>query len=99
MPMSALQGVADTAELYDSEGELLGVFVPANLNGVRKNYDDVKLTISEEEIQRRLGAKEKGYTTREIFEHLLTLTHDEPTREHLRKLIEEVKERDRCHSQ
>jgi hypothetical protein len=86
-PLHTLETLNDAAEVYTGEGKLLGVYVPANLGALRHENGDVKLTITEEELQRRLHSKEKGHTSREVFEHLLTLAKDEPTRVQLRQII------------
>jgi hypothetical protein len=46
------------------------------------------------EIERRRQAKRKGFTTKEVFEHLLSLTQDEASRSYLQKKIEILGERD-----
>jgi hypothetical protein len=46
------------------------------------------------EIERRRQAKSKGLTTKQVFEHLLSLTSDEPMRNYLQKKIEILTERD-----
>ena len=46
--------------------------------------------------ERRRQTREKGYTTKEVFEHLKSLTSDEPMRDYLQKKIDLLAERDRC---
>jgi hypothetical protein len=46
------------------------------------------------EIERRRETKRKGFTTKQVFEHLLALTQDEAGRSVLQNKIEILTERD-----
>ncbi len=95
-PMLVLSGVVEPVEIHDEEGKLLGVFVPANIEQTRKAYADFASRIDRAEIQRRKKSTQKGHTTKEVFEHLKTLTEDEAMREHLQKLIDRLAESEAC---
>src|SRR5262245_20358347 len=91
-----LADFVEIVEISDPNGKLLGVFVPANLERGKEMYALLAAQTDWAEIERRKQSKEKGRTTREVFEHLLTLATDEQDRVHLKKLIDQVAERDQC---
>ena len=61
-----LSGLVYPVELCDASGRLLGRYFPA-LDPSEYNLDP---GISEEEIERRLNANEKTYTTAEVLAYL-----------------------------
>jgi hypothetical protein len=86
-----LRQATDLTEIRDANGTVLGFFAPVS-------------------SQARLYAKPPGqcdaaapthdqgkfYTTRQVFERLLSLTKDEKMRAYLQKKIEVLVERDEC---
>jgi hypothetical protein len=64
----------------DTSGKIVGHFSPAGIDWV--------------EIQRRKDPNRRGYTTRQVFEHLMTLTQDEKELAHLQQLIDQLAETD-----
>jgi hypothetical protein len=95
-PMLVLSGVVEPVEIRDEGGKLLGVFVPANIEQTRQAYAKLASRIDRAEIERRKKLAHKGYTTKEVFEHLKALTEDEAMRLHLQKLIDQLVEREAC---
>lgn len=83
------------AEVRDPTGTVIGFFAPVRMAQAAA-YATAAARIDRAELERRKNAPGKKYTTREVFEHLLSLTTDPAEQEHLRKLIAEVAERDRC---
>jgi hypothetical protein len=90
--------LVEPVEINDANGKLLGLFVPANFERGRQLADKVGAETDWAEIERRAQSNEECFTTKQVFEHLLSLTEDEPGKAHLRSLIAEVEERDRCDS-
>jgi hypothetical protein len=88
----------EPVEISDGNGKLLGLFVPANLERGKQRYAEAGARIDAAEIERRKQSKEKGYTTKEVFEHLKSLTPDAEMQTYLQRLIEEIAERDKCAS-
>jgi hypothetical protein len=64
---SKLQTVLCPVELCDETGKVLGRFIP-QLDPAQ--WEPLTPEISEEELQRRLKANEKRYTTAEVLAHL-----------------------------
>jgi hypothetical protein len=58
-----LMSVDGTVELRDEEGNLLGCFIPPQL-------EIPELDLTEEEIARRLAPDAKTYTTAEVLAHM-----------------------------
>ncbi len=85
----------DLAEIRDPSGKVIGYYAPVALDHARL-YADIAAHIDREELNRRKNDGEKGHTTREVFEHLLSQTTDERMRAYLREKIEVLKERDEC---
>ncbi len=83
------------AEIRDPGGKVIGFYAPVSRKDAASSVRALA-QIDRAELERRKQSKEKGYTTAEVFEHLLTLTQDEPTRAHLRQKIAELRERHRC---
>jgi hypothetical protein len=86
----------DPVEITDAKGKLLGIFVPANLERGRKLFEEAVANTDWAEIKRRANSGQKGRTTKEVFERLLSLTTDPVVRADLQKKIDALAERDRC---
>src|SRR5262249_25642850 len=91
--LAFLRQAQGMAEIRDRAGNVIGVFAPACPPNGGKLAGSL---IDPAEIARRKKETAKGYTTRQVFEHLLSLTEDAEERSHLQKLIAEVAERDAC---
>lgn len=91
-PMFVLGGLVEPAEIYDSDGKLLGVFVPDALAEKRALYAKSEALFDPVEIERRKATEQGGVTTKELFEHLLSLTQDEDTREDLQQRIRKLED-------
>ena len=86
----------EPVEISDTNGKLIGLFVPANLERARQFTNGTESDEVMAEIERRAQANEDCFTTKQVFEHLLALTEDESERTHLRSLIAEQDARNRC---
>lgn len=86
--VALLRQATEVVEIRDLRGSVVGFFAPATL----KDADEavkVAALFDWDEIERRKASKEKGYTTREVFEHLLSLATDPAERAQLQELIDE----------
>lgn len=87
----------EPVEVLDADGKLLGLFVPANLERCKQLYDESVAKKDWAEIaRRRARSEEECYTTKQVFEHLQSLTQDEAMRAYLQKKIDRLTERDGC---
>jgi hypothetical protein len=91
-----LRMFVEPVEINDSSGRFLGLFVPANLERGKQLYAEGAARIDPAEIERRKRSKEECYTTKEVFEHLKSLTPDSAMQTYLQRLIDEIAERDKC---
>jgi hypothetical protein len=92
--LSQAQGLA---EVRDASGNIVGYYAPISVRKARL-FASAAAHIDPEEIQRRKAANLPGRSTREVFEHLLTLAKDQKDRDDLQRHIQELAERDRCDS-
>ena len=83
------------AEILDTEGKVMGFFAPANLNHAPQ-YAQAAARIDRAELARRKASEAPCFTTREVFEHLKSLTQDPEQLAHLQGKIEGLMERDEC---
>src|SRR5437879_6237142 len=93
-----LRQTQDLAEIRDGQGQIIGFFAPVSLEHAAR-YAQAATMIDRAEIQRRRAIPGKSYTTKEVFEHLLSMTTDEKMRQDLQRKIEVQVERDRCAGQ
>jgi hypothetical protein len=94
--LAILSQVKELAEVGDSSGKVVGYYAPASVENARSYAQDAA-RIDRAELERRLATEHgRGRTTREVFEHLLSLTPDAPMQAYLREKIEQLAERDRC---
>jgi hypothetical protein len=92
--LSALARATGLTEVRDPAGKVVGYFAPVALeNGAMAAT--VAGRIDWADVHAKKGFP-KGSTTREVFEHLLSLSEDEQA--HLRRMIAELKEREECRS-
>jgi hypothetical protein len=86
----------EPVEISDPAGKLIGLFVPANLERGKQLYQEAIATAELAGPQVKDQQVRRSSTTKEVFEHLLSLTEDKAEREHLEVLITEIAERDKC---
>jgi hypothetical protein len=87
-----LGAIAEPVEIVDPEGRTLGQFFP-DAERVRRLYGNTDHLPSQAEIERLHAEPGPRYSTRQVFEHLLTLTTDPGERAHLEGLIQKRSER------
>jgi hypothetical protein len=94
---AALGRLTELVEICDAEGKILGYFAPASLPYAAASAK-VLARIDWAEIERRRQSESQGFTTKQVFEHLLTLTEDEPTRAYLQEKIAGLAAREKSDS-
>jgi hypothetical protein len=62
----------DPMEIYDTEGKLLGLFVPANLERAKEHYARHAATIDRAEMERRLSG-DRWFPNHEVLARLKAL--------------------------
>lgn len=87
--------VKELTVIRNSRGEVIGLFAPRSLRHAKK-YAALFTRFDPAEIERRKRSGKKGFTTKEVFQKLRSLTKDRSMKIHLQKLIKGVDERDRC---
>jgi len=85
----------EPVEISDGHGKLLGLFVPANLERGRQLYATPS-KIDPVEVARRKQGNHGGFTTEQVFRHLLSITTDPQKRAYLEEKIEAIAERNQC---
>jgi hypothetical protein len=93
--LAVLRQAKELAEVRDASGNVVGFFAPVALP-YASSYASVAAQIDQAELQRRKQANAKGYTTREVFERLRSLTQDERMRAYLQEKIERLQQREQC---
>ena|SRR5260370_6057242 len=86
----------EPVEISDANGQLLGLFVPANLERGKQLYARAIEGTDWAEMERRGASGEKGKPLWQVYEHLLTLTDDPKLRADLQKSIDKLKREDQC---
>jgi hypothetical protein len=92
--LSKLRQATEFAEIRDGDGNVVGFFLPPEDDESSSGGDAAPLDW--EELDRRTRSTEKGFTTKEVFEHLLTLTQDEATRADLQRKIDRLAKEEGC---
>ena len=69
---SVLSQVKDLAEIRDSSGTILGLFVPGTAEEARL-YIHAWLTLDPEQVRLRKQSAEKTFTTEEVLTHVRSL--------------------------
>jgi hypothetical protein len=82
-------------EICDPKGKVIGFFAPISLEHAQ-DYVVGAAHFDRAEIQRRKEQNLPGRTTKEVFEHLLSLTKEERLRSYLQEKIKDLAERDGC---
>src|SRR5260370_38909783 len=93
--LQALGGVRELTVIRNPQGEIIGLFAPRALQHASK-YAELFTRFDPAEIERRKRSGKKGFTTKEVFQKLQSLTKDRSMKNHLQKLIKGLEERDRC---
>ena len=97
--LKVLRLFVEPVEVWDAKGKFLGLFVPANLERGKQLYARVPTESERAEIERRKATPGRCYTTREVFEYLLTLTDDPQERADLEKHIAVLAKREKERSE
>jgi hypothetical protein len=91
---AVLSQAKELAEVRDSAGKVIGFFVPTDVYKARlfaeasRNTDFVKILQGE-------CLTKTAHTTRQVFEHLKSLTEDDATRADLQEKIDHLMEEDK----
>jgi hypothetical protein len=95
--LSDLRNFMEPVEVLEPNGEIVGLFVPTNLERGKRLYDEKGSDIDWAEIERR-AAEETGQGRKlyEIFEHFKTLTTDTEVIADLQERIERLRAEDGC---
>jgi len=95
--LSDLRNFMEPVEVLEPNGEIVGLFVPTNLERGKRLYDEKGSDIDWVEIERR-AAEETGQGRKlyEIFEHFKTLTTDPMVLADLQQRIERLRAEDGC---
>lgn len=93
--LATLSQIDDQAEIRDDAGRLIGYFIPVRWEE-EAWYESVKPALDPAELERRSREPGPRRTTRELLEHLLSMTSDEDARSHLQRTIAQVAVRDGC---
>jgi hypothetical protein len=92
-----LGSFVEPVEILDSNGRLLGLFVPANLERGKRLYEELDARTDWEELDRRERAEAgKGRSLLEVFEHLKSLTGDPAERADLQGHIDRMRAENEC---
>lgn len=94
-----LANITELVEITDNDGTLIGFFVPASLKRDKQPYPPRAVPLDMDELARRSATAKNGKTTREVFEHLKSLTQDPKDLADLQMHIDQLAERDRCDRQ
>ena len=95
LPMAILGHVTEPVEIVDSNGQVVGHFTP-DAERLRRLYEDTASLPDPAELDRQLKAEGPGCTTRELFQHLLSLTTDPQMQAYLQEKINKLAARDGC---
>jgi hypothetical protein len=88
--LAVLSQAKELAEIRDAQGNLVGFFASACIDHARE-YAWVAARIDLAELQRRKENNLPGRRTREVFEHLKSLTQDEKMRAYLQTKIDRLR--------
>ncbi len=83
-----LGALTEPVEITDANGAVLGRFTP-DPERVKQFYGRADELPDAADIKRQMTAVGPSCTTRQLFEHLLTLTSDPAERAHLEELIKQ----------
>ena len=89
--LAVLRQANGLAEIRDPSGAIVGFFAPVSLERAHL-HAQAAARIDPTEIKRRKESERQGHTTREVFEHLKSLTADPAMQAYLRQKIEARKE-------
>jgi hypothetical protein len=92
LSLGQFRSVEKLAEVRDAAGNVVGYFAPVGDPETALQFRRLAL-YDPAEIARRKANPGKGLTTKQVFEHLMTLTTDPADLADLREGIKELEER------
>jgi hypothetical protein len=92
--LAILRQASGLAEIRDPSGATVGFFAPVSME--RAHLYAQAAAQARTEIERRKREEQAGRTTREVFEHLQSLTDDPDLRAYMQKKIDDLRQRDGC---
>ncbi len=94
--LAVLSQAKELAEIRDASGKIIGYFAPVSAKDPQRQAQ-AAARLDRADLERRWATERgQGRTTREVFEHLLSLTPDPQTQAYLREKIAVLAERERC---
>ncbi len=93
--VALLKEAKSLVEIRDGGGQVIGYYAPVSMPDARENADWAA-QIDPVELARRKQPGRRTFTTRQVFEHLLTMATTEEDRADLQRHIEELAARERC---
>ncbi len=93
--LAILSQANDLVEIRDANGKVIGFFAPIAFKDAQ-DYAKAAALFDRAEIERRKASKEKGHTTREVFEQLKSLTTDAEMQADLQEKIDLLKKEEGC---
>jgi len=93
-----LSALTEEVAIVDGTGQVLGRFTP-DPERIKQLYGRADDLPDAAEIARQMASAGPGFTTRQVFEHLLTLTTDPHERSYLEDKIAQIAQREGCRSQ
>jgi hypothetical protein len=93
--VALLGEVKSLVEIRDRGGRVIGYYAPVSVPNARENAGWAA-RIDPAELARRKQPGRRSFTTRQVFEHLLTLATTEEDRADLQRHIGELAARERC---
>jgi|SRR6266851_9509799 len=93
--LTTFKQVKELTTIRDPSGRIIGYYAPRILERA-KNHARLATRFDPAEIERRAKSKKRGRTTKQVFQHLQSLTKDRTMKKYLQGLIDRLEERDRC---
>jgi hypothetical protein len=92
-PLLILSAVTEPVQLVDKNGTVVEQFIP-DQERIKRLYESSAPPLDPAEIERRLNEPGPRHTTREVFEHLLTLADNPEDQADLREHIAQLAKRE-----
>jgi len=93
--LAKLRAANGLAEIRDDEGTVVGFYAPASVEKAPQRAE-AAARVDWEELRRRANSPERGRTLKEVFQHLQSITKDEPMRAYLQQKIDRMTEEEGC---
>jgi hypothetical protein len=93
--LTTFKQARELTPVREPSGRIIGYYAPRSLERA-KNHAKLATRFDPAEIEKRAKSKKRGYTTKEVFQHLQTLTKDRTMKKYLQGLIDRLEQRDRC---